>query len=577
MSIVKRLRTAIAALRKLAPTGPLGRGLQRLIALVEDLLTEHQRLRDELQETRDELNRLKGEQGKPTVRPGRRPRETSDRSSSRDLDPPARQRPRRRAVPPAPTQRVEERTVDRATVPPDVQKAGHRVVRVRHLRIVAEDILFRCERVYSPSTGRTYQAPLPPGYAGGFSPQTRALAVYLSFRGLMSEAAILDFYRTHGLPLSAGTLATWLSDDTALSAEYDAIFAAALASEPHEHIDATSTRVNGEPQACTALVGPHFSYYRTQPEGDRLAVLTVLQGLSSRTDLPMAVTDVAEAFLDRRAGKVLSQGHRAAFRDLPRDHLLTLAAFETALDTALPDLRDARVRRLLTQAAAIGGYHLQTRVPVVTHLVADAAPEYTDLTAGLTGCWVHERRHYKRLVPATDEHRTLVDRTLRRFTAYYHALQAYREQPNPDWAGRLRRGFHVLFGQATKYQALDTCLRQTLGREAVLLYVLDHPTVPLHNNPAELAIRRRVRKRDVSFGPRTTAGAHLWDHAQTVLDTATKLGVNTLAYLVDRLSGQPALPSLADLIRARARASPAAPAATTIDRSARPASLPAAA
>ena len=30
--------------------------------------------------------------------------------------------------------------------------------------------------------------------------------------------------------------------------------------------------------------------------------------------------------------------------------------------------------------------------------------------------------------------------------------------------------------------------------------VLDHPELPLHNNASELAVRRRVRKRDVSFG-----------------------------------------------------------------------------
>ncbi len=45
--------------------------------------------------------------------------------------------------------------------------------------------------------------------------------------------------------------------------------------------------------------------------------------------------------------------------------------------------------------------------------------------------------------------------------------------------------------------------------------VLAHPEIPLHNNPAELGARARVRKRDVSFGPRTREGAtglgHLHD------------------------------------------------------------------
>ena len=37
--------------------------------------------------------------------------------------------------------------------------------------------------------------------------------------------------------------------------------------------------------------------------------------------------------------------------------------------------------------------------------------------------------------------------------------------------------------------------------------VLKHPEIPLHNNPAELGARRRVRKRVVSYGPRSEQGA----------------------------------------------------------------------
>ena len=84
------------------------------------------------------------------------------------------------------------------------------------------------------------------------------------------------------------------------------------------------------------------------------------------------------------------------------------------------------------------------------------------------------------------------------------------------------------------------------------LMVLEHPEIPLHNNPAELAARRRVRKRTVSGGPRTGAGARRWDSGQTLVATARQLGVNVYAYLVDRLSGRMALPALADQIAERA-------------------------
>ena len=82
--------------------------------------------------------------------------------------------------------------------------------------------------------------------------------------------------------------------------------------------------------------------------------------------------------------------------------------------------------------------------------------------------------------------------------------------------------------------------------------MLAHPEVPLHNNPAELGARQRVRKRDVSFGPRSRTGVTAWDIFGTITQTAAKLGVNVAHYFYDRLSGAYRLPSLADLIIQRA-------------------------
>ena len=83
--------------------------------------------------------------------------------------------------------------------------------------------------------------------------------------------------------------------------------------------------------------------------------------------------------------------------------------------------------------------------------------------------------------------------------------------------------------------------------------VLAHPEIPLHNNPAELGARARVRKRDVSFGPRTRDGAKAWDTFMTLAETATKLGVSFYHSIHDRVSGASQRPALADLIEERAK------------------------
>ena len=164
-------------------------------------------------------------------------------------------------------------------------------------------------------------------------------------------------------------------------------------------------------------------------------------------------------------------------------------------------------------------------------------------------CWVHEGRHYKKLIPYVDYHRQLLTDFKKQFWQFYRQLLAYKTEPSAAEADRLRTEFDTLFGQKTGYDDLDHRIAKTLAKKDRLLTVLDFPDLPLHNNPAELAARQRVRKRDISFGPRTSDGVEAWDTFNTLTETAKKLGVNFYAYIHDRVSQARRMPSLADLIR----------------------------
>lgn len=88
----------------------------------------------------------------------------------------------------------------------------------------------------------------------------------------------------------------------------------------------------------------------------------------------------------------------------------------------------------------------------------------------------------------------------------------------------------------------------TWAKKAQLLAVLEHLEVLLHNNPAELGARQRMRKQDVSLQACKAAELRAWDTFQSLVESAKKLVVNAYAYFYDRLSGNYALPSLAQLI-----------------------------
>jgi len=80
------------------------------------------------------------------------------------------------------------------------------------------------------------------------------------------------------------------------------------------------------------------------------------------------------------------------------------------------------------------------------------------------------------------------------------------------------------------------------------MQVLEIPTLPLHNNAAELGARGQARVRDVSFKPEVKRGHLTKDTFMTINQTAKKLGVSFYDYVYDRVTERFELPSLADLI-----------------------------
>jgi len=120
----------------------------------------------------------------------------------------------------------------------------------------------------------------------------------------------------------------------------------------------------------------------------------------------------------------------------------------------------------------------------------------------------------------------------------------------------LEAEFDQLFASSTQssdYEQLEERKALSRAKKKSLLMVLSHPEILLHNNPAELGARQRVRKRDVSLYARTRVGIQAWDTFQTLVATAKKLGVNIYEYFSDRVTQSNLLPCLAQLIHLHAQ------------------------
>src|SRR5215216_3146871 len=92
----------------------------RLLNLIEDLSADLRALQEENQRLRDEINRLKGEQGKPDIKPNTPPPPPSDHSSERERRQPT-ERVKRGKRASITINREEVAHLDPADLPPDAE------------------------------------------------------------------------------------------------------------------------------------------------------------------------------------------------------------------------------------------------------------------------------------------------------------------------------------------------------------------------------------------------------------------------------------------------------------------------
>ena len=518
----------------------------RLFNLIEDLAAENRKLREENQRLRDENNRLRGEQGKPKIKPSKKTvGSQANYSSERERYKPKQWKKASKAAR-IEVNREEAIPVDPVQLPRDAEFKGYEDVVVQDIKIETDNVRFRKEKYYSPSEQKTYVAQVPAGYEGQFGPGIKAMTLVLYYAINTSEAKIKEFFEHVGIVISAGQISHLLvKDRDNFHDEKEEIIIAGLRSSPWQHIDDTGTRVNGVNEHTHVIGNPLYTAYVTHPRKDRLAVVEALCNghdtmfrLDSLTYDWLAQVNLPPMVVDE-------------VRQWPQGQNLDRQTMEELLAERLPDL-GKQSRQNLLSAAAVSAYHAQSEFPVPRLLVCDDADQFKRVTEEVALCWIHEGRHYKKLDPQVAHNRQKLDDFLKRFWEYYDELLTYQRQPSPKEAERLSKVFDALFSEKTDYYWLDKCIAKTQAKKERLLMVLKHPEIPLHNNPAEIEVRRRARKRDVSFGPRTEDGKRAWDTFISLTATAKKLGISFYQYIHDRVTCTHQIPSLAELIAQQA-------------------------
>ncbi|MBO1055521.1 MAG: transposase [Dolichospermum sp. JUN01] len=532
-------------LQTIEPKGIADESMRRtveiLLNLIEQLQAEVKELRAENQQLKDENNRLKGEQGKPDIKANKKEFINNQSSEKERKIPKKHSKGSKNETIKIDREEILEYPQDK--LPPDAEFKGYQEVIIQDIILSTDNVLFRKEKYYSPSEGKTYLAELPCGYEGEFGPGIKALVISLYYGGNMTQGKLLEFLEDIGISISAGYLSNLLiKNHIDFESEKTEVYMSGLESSPWQHFDQTGARVRGVNYTTNVVCNPLYTIYLTTAKKDRLSVVRVLE---NKRELELILNQFTYDLLETFQ---IPTKWKTALKLLPQETVFTESEFNALLDTYLAQVGSQQRTRII-EAAAIAFYHQQTDWPVVQTLVCDDAPQFKLLTDSIALCWVHEGRHYKKLTPYVACHQKALDDFLDDFWDYYRDLLAYKDSPSQQTADKLRTEFWKLFDTKSGYQQLDERKRLTLLKSSELLIVLEHPELPLHNNPAELAARTMVQRRNISYATQTLEGTQAWDTFMSLVATTRKLGISFFKYVRDRISQLGNIPSLGTIIR----------------------------
>ena len=213
--------------------------------------------------------------------------------------------------------------------------------------------------------------------------------------------------------------------------------------------------------------------------------------------------------------------------------------------------RESEVR-FVTEAALFASA-IENGIPRDLGVHGDDAGQFDAFVRSL--CWIHEERHYRKIVLINEQARMDLERVRERIWAIYKDLKAYQKTPNDSAKQAIEKQFDDLFlNLETSSPTLNERLRKTYGKKQELLRVLERPDTPLHNNSSETDARSMVTKRKVSGGTRSEEGREARDTFLSLKQTCRKLGINFITFLRDRVSGIFEIPRLAEVIRKKSEA-----------------------
>ena len=248
-----------------------GIGLEELKSLLVQALEDNARLKRENAELREEIARLKGLNGRPTIKPNK-PSGMEQASGS----PKGKRRKGRRGAKRTKVTITTTTVIEAQDVPPGARFKGYEEFLVQDLIVKPVTTLYRRARWQLPD-GRTIVAPLPAGITSHFGPELKRFVLAQYHQGQSTIPRLLAMLDGFGVDISKRQLVRLLiGGQTAFLDEAGAVLRTGLETATWVTVDDTGARHKARNGFCTHIGNDRFASFTTTGSKSRLNFLELL-------------------------------------------------------------------------------------------------------------------------------------------------------------------------------------------------------------------------------------------------------------------------------------------------------------
>lgn len=495
---------------------------------------------EEIQKLKDEIARLKGEKGKPRIKPSNleKPDRPPKNRSSDKSRPGSEKRHKTESL-----EIHKEEIIQPERIPAGSNFKGYKDYTV-------QDIIFEpCNTRYRLGCWQTPEGEyicgkLPGELAGShFGPTVRNFILHQYYHGHVTQPLIAEQLRDIGIDISVGQISNILIEDKdTYHSEKEDILKVGLEVSDYIGVDDTGCRHKGKNGYCTYVGNDFFAWFESTESKSRINFLKILR--SGHEDY--IVSPEAIAYM---VGQNLPQTLCSGISGLIGMTFENEAQWMEKLSEL--GFTSERHIRTATEGALIGSVPEHGFNPDMV-IVSDDAGQFNVFFHAL--CWIHAERTINKLVGFDEKRRLALETKQAEIWDFYSELKKYKECPDNEKKEQLSTRFDEIFTEKTCFASLNKALERIYRNKDELLLVLERPEIPLHNNASERDIREYVKKRKISGSTRSSPGRRARDTFTSLKKTCRKLGISFWEYLKARSKGcYDTIPYLPEIIRGRAR------------------------